>query len=41
MKPKSATFGSLYAALVQEKMNIVAKHMATLLTNKQLKGPTT
>lgn len=38
MKPKHATFGCLYSSLVQEKMNMVAKHMATLLTTKQLKG---
>jgi hypothetical protein len=40
VKPRQTTFGSLYGALVQEKMNMVAKHMVTLLTSKQLKGQT-
>lgn len=40
MKPKQATFGGLYAGLGQEKMNLVTKHMVTLLTTKQLKGQT-
>ena len=38
MKPRHATFSSLYAALVQEKMNMVAKHMANMLSTKQLQG---
>ena len=40
VKPRQTTFGRLYGALVQENMNMVATHMANLLTNKQLKGQT-
>ena len=31
MKPKVCTFGSLYSALMEEKMVGVAKHMANML----------
>jgi len=40
VKPRQTTFGRLFGALVQENMNMVATHMANLLTNKQLKGQT-
>jgi hypothetical protein len=33
MKPKQCTFGSLYSALMEEKMVGVAKHMASMLTH--------
>lgn len=36
MKPKSCTFGNLYNSLTTEKMNSVAKHMATLLSQGSL-----
>jgi len=38
MKPKTCTFGSLYTGLSQEKMNGVAKHMATLYQQGNFKG---
>jgi len=40
VKPRQTTFGRLYGALVQENMNMVARHMADLLSSKQLKGQT-
>jgi hypothetical protein len=36
MKPKVCTFGSLYSALMEEKMVSVAKHMATMLAHGTL-----
>jgi len=40
VKPRQATFGRLFGSLHQENMNMVATHMANLLSNKQLKGLT-
>ena len=36
-KPKSCTFGNLYIALNQERMNGVAKQMAALRTQGSLR----